>query len=225
MTRRRAIAVVKAVFAWARKQGLVSTDPLFALEKPPMSSRPRCSGRAELDQIRPWVRSKEFLAYLEVLAACGCRPSELSRLEARDLRPDLMAGVLDVHKNSGRKQGARVVYFSAAAWKLVEERARLRPTGPLFRTRRDRPWSDSARNTQIRGIRARAKRAGVALPSFNSYSFRHGFITDGLENGATASELAALVGNSSREIDRTYDHLRKRQPAMRAVLDRVRPSE
>lgn len=74
----------------------------------------------------------------------------------------------------------------------------------------------------MRSIRARAVKAGARLPEFDCYSLRHGFVTDALESGLTSSEVAALVGNSSTVIDRVYDHYRKRHPAMRAALERVR---
>jgi integrase len=219
-TQRRVITLLKAAFAWADDMRLVPHHPLRTLKRPPSAARPRCTGQEDVARILPWIRSEEFRDYLIVLSETGARPSEISRLEARHLRGDLQAAVLEAHKTAHKVGTPRVVYFTERAWDLVTERARRLPDGLLFRTEQGRPWSDSARNTQIRRI---LKRAGGKLPRFTSYSFRHGFTTDALERGLTSSEVAALVGNSSQMIDRTYDHLRNRQPAMRAALERAKP--
>jgi integrase len=220
-TRRNAITVIKAALVWGVKVRLIPASPLAEMARPSVKPRPLCVGRGDLEKILPWVRSEEFAEYLQVLSATGCRPSELARLEAGHLRPSTMTAVMD--GKTTRKTGrSRVIHFPADAWAIVERRARQRPAGPLFLTEDGRPWGADARNTQIRSIRARAARAGVELPRFDSYSLRHGFITDALEAGLTSSEVAALVGNSSAVIDRVYDHLHKRGDAMRAALERVR---
>jgi integrase len=235
MTRRHALTIFKAALSWGAKVGLISESPLRAMERPPVTTRPLCSGRAVLDQVLPWVRSAEFRDYLVVLAETGCRPSELSRLEAGHLRHDARAAVLVEHKTDGKTGRARAIYFTERAWPLVSARAASRPAGPLFLTAKGNPWSDGARACQLKAIRARfeaaraklpkRQRAKTALPRFDSYSFRHGFATDALERGLTSSEVAALMGNSAAMVERVYDHLRSREPAMRAALERARPAE
>jgi integrase len=136
-------------------------------------------------------------------------------------------------KTTARTGRRRVIWFPGEAWSIVARRAKERPAGFLFQTEDGEPWSNYARSSQIKALRKRfekargratdAEREKMTLPEFDSYSFRHGFVTDALERGLTSSEVAALVGNSSEMIDRVYDHLRKREPAMRAALERAKP--
>lgn len=221
VTRGNAIRIIKAAFAWGVREGIIDASPVQSLTRPTAKTRPLCVGAAELAKILPWVRSAEFAEFLRVLSATGARPSELARLEASHLRADSMTAVMG-GKTTGKTGRNRVIWFPAEAWAIVARRAKERPKGPLFLTEDGRPWTANARNMQIRSIRARAAKAGAELPRFDSYSLRHGFVTDALERGLTASEVAALVGNSSEMIDRVYDHLHKRAPAMRTALERVR---
>jgi integrase len=230
-TRHHAVTVLKSALTWAAKQGYLDQSPLATLDSPGTTRRPVCTGEADVARILPWVRSEEFREYLVVLSATGARPSEIARLEASHLRADTMTAVMD-GKTTAKTGRQRVIWFTPKAWAIVARRAKERPDGLLFRTESGRPWGDDARNTQVRRIRERfeksrsnapkAKRDKMTLPEFDCYSFRHGFVTDALERGLTASEVAALVGNSAQVIERTYDHLGKREPAMRAALERAR---
>jgi site-specific recombinase XerD len=221
-TRYHAITVVKSTFNWAVKQGYLKQSPIATLERPRATRRLVCTGAKDLALILPWVRSDDFREYLTVLSATGARPSEIARLEASHLRAETMTATMD-GKTTAKTGRQRVIWFPTDAWSIVVHRARERPSGLLFMTEDGNAWGDFARSCQVRSIRARAKKAKAALPEFDCYSLRHGFVTDALERGLTSSEVAALVGNSAAVIEKTYDHLSRRQPAMRSALDRARP--
>lgn len=232
-TRHHAATVIKSMFSWAAKHGLIASSPVAELSSPGGPRRPLCVGERELALILPWIRSDEFRELVLVLSATGARPDEIARLEARHLRPDTQTASME-GKTTAKTKRLRDIWFTPQAWAIVARRAKERPSGLLFRTRAGSRWSDNARKNQIARIRARfdaaraalpkAEQKGMVLPEFDSYSFRHGFVTDALERGLTASEVAALVGNSAEVIEKTYDHLRQRQPAMRGMLERAKPS-
>lgn len=198
MTRRRAVVVIKAVFSWARRQGLIAASPIDALERPPATTRPTCAGKDTLAQILPWVRSNEFRDYLTVLAECGCRPSELSRLAAADLDVEMRAAVLRDHKTAHKTRKARVIHFHRDR---LGNRPEARP-GPSRRpsvpdTRgtgmgrlRPRPAneSDPGARPEIGGDAARLRH--LRLPSW-LYHRRPGARRDVIRDGGARGELGS----------------------------------
>src|SRR5206468_666378 len=87
------------------------------------------------------------------------------------------------------------------------------PTGPLFRgPRGGRPFT---RN----GIRCRFRNLRKKLPHLKgviSYTYRHSFATDALENGVGVVQVAELLGHKdTKMVMEHYQHLRERREHLR----------
>jgi len=86
------------------------------------------------------------------------------------------------------------------------------PTGPLFLgPHSGRPFS---RN----GIRCRFRRLRKKLPHlkhFISYTYRHSYVTDALENGVGVAQVAELVGHTGTDqVMKHYQHLSEKHRHM-----------
>jgi integrase len=90
-TQHGAIAAVKRMFRWARKQGYLDADPLEGLEKPRAKSREAVMTPDQVAAIMAEVKDRAFRDLLTFVAESGCRPSEAMAIGARHL--DCEAGV------------------------------------------------------------------------------------------------------------------------------------
>jgi integrase len=151
--RRNAITAVKAVLAWARRSGLIDSDPIEGLAKPPAARRRDFpAGRLIRALIHTLREDRDPLAdVVEALFLTGFRISELLSLTPRSL--DRAARTATVPEKACRGPGDRsgVRHLGDAAWRLLLRLARHRGADePLFRNRRGRPWTRFAA-AQARG--------------------------------------------------------------------------
>ena len=97
------------------------------------------------------------------------------------------------------------------------------PSGPLFRgPRGGRPFTKNSVRCRFRRLREKLPRlAGVI-----SYTFRHTYATDALENGVGVAEVAELLGHKDTTmLMRHYAHLKeKREHLRQAALRATRPA-
>ena len=98
------------------------------------------------------------------------------------------------------------------------------PTGPLFRgPRGGKPFTKN-------GIRCRFRRLRKKLPHLKgviSYTYRHSFATDALENGVGVAQVAELLGHKDTQmVMQHYQHLReKREHLRQAAIQATRRKE
>ena len=213
------VTAVKAAFNWARRMGLVDTNPIAGMPKPRPRRTQSIPDHAGLARALAACASREFALLLRVVFATGCRKSEALRLEARDI--DWGRALWHRAGKSTHATGKeRVVHLPADVLAELAERARACPDGPLLRNTEGRPWTDSAINSQLRRIR---KRAG-GVEALTIQSLRHLFVSDALERGVPIATVAELVGHASTAmISRTYSHLSERHEHLKQALDAIRP--
>jgi integrase len=223
---RRVVHSLKAAFNWAREQGLITVRPLDGLKAPPSRSRGRdCIVSPEdhttiLTKTRGQLR--EFVICLE---ATGCRPGELLMATAADWKDDL--GALVFYKEASRKEGEarhktsgkgknRYIYFHGESLRIMRERVRRYPRGPLWRDRggSEGRWAGRAVVDAFTKLR---KRVGMA--NLSAYSYRHTYATRWLESGRSIDDLAAALGNSAAVIRKHYAHLCDNVDRMRALTE------
>src|SRR5581483_11598233 len=178
-TRHDYLAAVGMAFRWAVRRGFLEANPLADLRRPPKESR---GAKVVLtaDQYAALVEAAApaFRVLLSGLWLTGCRPAELTRVEAKDV--DLQAGVvvLTEHKTAGKTGRPRVIYLSPEALSLFRTQIEAHPTGPLFRNTRGGAWSGWA---VVKAMQAARTKAG--LPQAIAYGLRHSYATDALANG------------------------------------------
>jgi integrase len=218
-TRHAAITAVKAAFRWAKRRGYLATDPVADVEKPTPRRREAIPTAEQAGAILE-AAGPELRDLLACLGMTGCRPGELTTLEARSMDHD--AGVWHVRdkirRHTGR--GTREVYPPPAALEVGRRLAARWPEGPVFRNARGRPWTRNAMGCGYRRIRAKTGLKGEVV----AYALRHAYVTDALEGGLDALTVATLVGHrSTRMIETRYSHLEDRRQHLRDQARRVRP--
>jgi integrase len=124
------VTAVKRAFSWLDQQGVLSPNPMRNVEKP-AARRTRILTSAEREEILAAVPDRNFREFLVALYQTGCRPSEVTRVTAATVHPDLGVWDFDEHEaaNTGKP---RVIYLTP---EMVEVSRRLvaeRPAGPLF---------------------------------------------------------------------------------------------
>jgi integrase/recombinase XerC len=230
----RKVAALHRYFDWARRAGLVATDPSVALRAPSGEGRlPRVLDRRELDVLlgdadhpaaqadddgdddtEPVWRRRRDDAVLEVLYGSGLRVSELcgADLDAFD-RP---AGAITVW-GKGAKQ-RRVPLSEPAVDALVEWVAVRRDVvgadaGPaLFGNERGKRLTP--RDVR-RIIDRRADR-----PT-HPHALRHSFATHLLDGGADLRVVQELLGHADVATTQRYTHVSKER--LRQVYGETHP--
>jgi integrase len=216
-TRRGAITYVKLALNHAVDEGLIPANPLHKVKRPRMRSREKT---LTADERRTILADFDdgFRDFLVALGETGARPGELIRLEARMI--DWQAGVATLResKTADATGRPRVLYLTGAMVELCRRLAEVHPKGPLFRNRDGNPWTTNAVRCRFRRLRSRRN----LDPKIVAYTFRHSFITDGLENGVGVAAIAELAGHSDwKMVQDVYSKLRERREHLRREAERA----
>ena len=208
--------IVVAVLNWAVEQGKLPYSPLARMKVGQMHGRERILTKEERKRVLAAVKNRTFKLFLQFLEQTGARPySEAAQIEADTINWDEGSILLQKHKNA-RKGKRRVIYLTDEARVILKELCDLRPTGPLFRTRFDKPYNKS---NIIKAFRRLEEMLGI--DRFNPYSYRHTYITEALERGLTADIVAELVGNTPKTIAKYYSHLESKKDTLREAARRA----
>jgi integrase len=211
-TRRCATIAVKRAFNWAETEGHLSANPLKAVKKGPPVQRERILTAEERTQVLKSGRGKPFREFVQALQETGCRPSEIAKVTAQNVYLDLGIWVLPEHKTRKKTGKPRVVYLTPAMVQLTKELVQRHPEGPLFLNSRGKPWSRNAIRCRFRHLRRKIP----GLKGVVSYTYRHSFATDALENGVGVAQVAELLGHTNTDmLMQHYQHLREKREHLR----------
>lgn len=226
----RRAAAVRTFFGWARRTGLVDTDPALRLASPrrertlpdllTATSAGELLDVAEVaaDDDDPVHRRNR--AVLELLYATGIRVGELVGLDVDDLDTDRQ-----VVRVLGKGRKERVVPYGAPAARALEEwlrdgRPRLAvPTsGPaLFLGRRGRRVDPR----QVRTVVHDLLRHVPDAPDLGPHGLRHSAATHLLDGGADLRMVQELLGHASLATTQIYTHVSAER--LRRSYDQAHP--
>jgi len=194
---------LKACFNWARREGLISSNPFADLTKPRTESRQATLTRDELARILQSANPC-FRRFLHALRHTGARPGDIARVTAAHFDEANCCWVLPQHKTRLHTGKAKVIWLTPVMLRTTRHLIRRFPAGPLFRTESGSQWK---KNNIAQTFRRLKKRLGIDDKSV-PYSLRHTFCTDALSAGVPIKTVAELVGHTStRMIDMHYGHL------------------
>lgn len=219
--RNTALTIVKIAFRWARKVGHLVEDPIAGMELPRPRKREAIPTHEQVEAMRKAAWGQPFRDLLTALIETGCRPSEVTRLQVKEV--DLQAGLWRVHDKIRWKTGQefRKVYLNATMIALTRRLLDLHPEGLVFRNSRGGPWTKGL--ISYRFIRLRRK-LGFG-PECTAYALRHLYVTDALERGVPPATVAELVGHRTLDqIMATYSKLGLRTEHLRSAAATVRPA-
>jgi integrase len=234
-TQRDYQAIIQAALNWAAspKRGkLLPFNPLRGAELPPKKSR---GGEASVDEAThqalmarvPW----DFKQILLALRHTGTRPGNICRVTATHFDAEGGVWVFDqhttepggkVHKTFKKTRRALIVPLTPTVVALCKKLAELHPTGPLFLTRRGRPWTPNAIVKRFTRWREIMTKEGIEMPErLYAYCYRHQLATDLLEKGESDTQVAALLGHKgTRVLHEHYSGITAKSKAVREMLVR-----
>ncbi len=203
----RKASVIRRYFDWARRAGLVDTDPSAALTAPKGSATlPRVLTAHEIDGLLdgsarssddPAIEARDR-AVVELLYGSGIRVSELCGLTAKDIGDD---GIIRVW-GKGAKQ-RRVPMSAAAADAVAEWRRNGRPALVTHESPDDVLFLNrSGRSLTPRDVRRILDRRAVA-PT-HPHALRHTFATHLLDGGADLRAVQEMLGHADLATTQIY---------------------
>jgi integrase len=239
--KRLAVDKLQAAFSWCVQQGMITRNLINGPARQSLGIRRKGISRGR-DYVLPsgehgkvvGAAKPYFADLLEFLHGTGCRPGEVYNATAKNF--DRAQGAIVyrhdaelpdyVHKTARRTGKDRVIYLNADLRAMVERLSLKYPTGPLFRNRDGRPWTNSSVHLMLKRLRTRLK---LAAGKMIAYSYRHTFATNWLLDGGSIKVLADLMGNSVTMIERHYGHLDvdpgRLQQLLAAFTERLRASQ
>ena len=219
-TRHDAIAAVKGITAWAKRQGIIPIDPLADMKKPMRRKRAEfVMDSREVPAVLARIPPGPFLDLLRFLYLTGARPGEAMALEAKHVDLARSVVVMTKHKTRRKTDAARLIPLSPDALKLVKRLIKLNPEGAIFRNTKGAPWCKDSVSCAMRRLRRK-----LAIgDGFMAYALRHAWATDALRAGESPALVAEILGHAdTRVLMQNYSHLIRHTDALIEVASRVR---
>lgn len=215
-TRHDALGILATAFRWAERAGMIGSNPLQGLRKPPKASRGAKAVISAEEHARLCAHADPpFRAFLQLLWLTGARPGEVAALRAEQVDHAQGVAVLSEHKTAHLGK-SRVLFLSPEALAVI--RGLGRAEGLLFPGEAGQPMTAQAIGKRLRRL---CVKAGVR--NCTPYGYRHSFASDALAKGVPDAQVAALMGHASTAmLHRHYSHLTARAQALRTALASVR---
>lgn len=148
----------------------------------------------------------DLCAFLTAIGHTGARPQEIASALVEDFDP--FTRTLTLRHRKGHRSALKARQFTlanAAALEFFKAQAKSKtPKAPLLSRSDGSSWySDKDHGAWVAMLK-RARRAGKFDDRVTAYHFRHWFITDALNAGIVAANVATLCGTSITMIDQFY---------------------
>ena len=230
----RKVASLRRYFAWAKRAGLIDTDPAVRLSGGAAKGRlPRVLPAADLDalleitpdngEVSPWeLRDR---AIVELLYGSGLRVSELCNLDLDDIH----AGSRTVVVTGKGAKDRRVPVSEPALAAVGEWRDRGRPavqaqTADVARKKDAAPGGALFLNRRGARLGTRDVRRMIdarSLSPTHPHALRHTYATHLLDGGADLRAVQELLGHASLGTTQIYTHVSKER--LREVHEQTHP--
>ncbi len=209
-------AVIRSCFNWAVKTKKITSHPFHHLDRPYKATRTRIYSAEEFTSLVE-TTDKDFGDFLTALRLTGCRPSELSRVTAKDVDTKNWCFILEEHKTD-RTGADKVIWLNDEMILLTQARMNTYPNGSLFCNSRGNAWNRSTISHKFRKLRNKLEMDESAVP----YAARHTFITEALTNDVPIATVAELVGHgTTRMIETRYGHLSQKKDYLRSAIKKA----
>jgi integrase/recombinase XerC len=213
----RFIVSVHKLFAYCRKWGYISNNISTELKSVKLPKRvPKFLTQKEIDSIcmqpaeTPLLWEARDKAILEFLYSTGCRVSEVSNLNVRDLSADRKSAMV-----TGKGNKDRLVFLEEDAQKAVEKYLTERKCRFPEITDNDSLFLNQ-RGTRLtrRGIALIiARYSGAEGTNYHAFPhmFRHTFATAMLSAGADVRVIQKMLGHENISTTQKYTHITTEQ--------------
>ena len=164
-----------------------------------------------------YPESDAFRDFLIAMMESGCRPSEVMKVTAADVRVEDSLWVIEgkTTRQTGKK---RYVYLTKTLLELTRRRMTMFPAGPLFRNEDGNAWTLQAINCRFK----RNRKHNPIPKDITAYLYRATFTTDALENEVPIARVAELLGHTNTAmVSKHYSRLRERKEYMRNAAEQA----
>lgn len=218
-TKRLAYKLLSTAMNWGVMEGVIASNPIKGRMKAPKEKVKGKEAKMTPQLCDLLIRhaGEDFAAYLRMLRLSGARPEEIAVAEARHLNGWAIVYPWNVgdgefkHKQAQRgRKVDRVIHLTPDMLAVCREQARKHPRGPLFPTKRGKPWTNQNRNDSfsklldVAEVREYLDANGIDPMTVVPYSFRHSWISEWVESGRSTQVAADLVGTSIAMIEKYY---------------------
>lgn len=217
------VVAAKRLLSWAVTEELLELHPLTRMKTPRCGRRKLIVARVHLVGILRKA-ARDFRDYLLALVQTIARPQEIRELWWEDLFCDGGAGELAIALPAGRAwllvvdhkgrrlapedTGPRLLLISPRLGRLLVRLYRRGVhSGPIFCTRRGKPWTKNAVCLRMRRLRDRCawlpRRGGEHVVA---YTLRHTGATNLAAQGVNGAVLSEVLGHKNAETTARYLH-------------------
>lgn len=145
---RGCIAGIQRSLNWALKMGYISQNPIAYVEKPKANRRTDFIAETEYKNLLSFIDDQEFRDLVVTAWETGCRPQEMTAVEARHVDAKNGRWVFSPEE-SKVKTRPRIIYLSEAVLEITLKRIQRFPTGKLFRNANKTSWDSASLNCRF----------------------------------------------------------------------------
>ena len=216
-TRRSAITILKRLLNWGVENRLLPANPIKDYERPAATRRERLISAEEKELILSFYPEPDvFRDFLIAMMESGCRPGEVSAVEAKHVNLQIGAWVMP-GKTTSRTGNLRVIYMTPRLAEITERQMVRHPEGPIFRNADGNPWNRQAVNCRFR--RKRNRKNDPIPRDITAYLYRGTWTTDALENEVPVATVAELLGHTGTAmVMKHYSRLRQKRDYLRNAM-------
>lgn len=215
--RHQFIGFCMTLYRWAVKSGLLKSNPLQHINRPPKRSR-GTEAVLTAEEHKQLIQNADtdLADFLQLLWLTGARPSEIAGLTVQQVKQSVN-GVIVLTDHKQAYQGKqRHLILNDEAVQIVKRRAEG-TDGLLFSGQNGRITATAI------GSRLRRLTIKLGMRRVVPYGYRHTFATDALTNGIADVHVASLLGHASTTmLHKHYSHLTARMGMLRQVIQQVR---
>lgn len=213
--KRGACVAVSRALNWAKKQGIITANPISGMERPAPVARDDYLTPENWEKLAERLEGDPLGDFFQFMRETGCRPYEARHVEARhwDRAGELLQLELKLTKGKKGKKLPRIIRLNEVATAIVTRLALKYPEGPLLRNSQGRPWVGDTLDRRCN--RLRAELGFRVFP----YIFRHTFCTDALLRGVDPITVAHLMGHrDGTMVMKVYQHLHHQSAHLKEKL-------
>lgn len=209
----RTVACLSTLLGYAVERGYLSENPARGVHRPAEKRCERFLSSKELQALQRALGAHEAkhpkaVSILRLLLLTGCRFNEIAGLRWEEF--DAAHGVLRLRTS---KTGARIVYLSPTAKRLLEKQPRIEGQPFVFPSAKgNAPYQGTPKVW-----RSVLKAAG--LGKVRIHDLRHTFASTALAEGFSLEVIAKLLGHAEIRTTSRYAHLA--DAAVRAAVEKV----
>jgi len=202
-TARKAVRTLSSIFNFAIREELITANPAAGIRLTSGKSIERYLSVKEQVRLETVLTNMETeskyekgCAMIRLLMLTGCRKNEVESLKWSDI--DFERGFVRFGKS---KTGAKVIPFSEAALRIIQEQPILNSTPYIFPSMKINDYYKGIPKVWIE-VRKRAKIEDCRL-----HDLRHNFASVAASNGASLPMIGALLGHTQAQTTARYAHL------------------